>query len=361
MADEEENVPVKDEEDSLQVSTGYVPRDNATPDGIEEIPQAVNEPVNEPDSDDEVQPTHSVDHLSEHQGLAEYVKEEGRDENTLADSAAYIAVTNTESAGDPKSSLRGQRKDGKYSQRSLNSQRSKAGSVGVSGSPSRRGSKDSRIPDRLSHRSSLAHEVGVNLRTGITNPPDWYHEIDEKRINLYHIVFDMLDENHGGGIDAHELYQAVKLLDMDITYEEVEKIARDIRHNKGAEIDFEAFLKSMVDFDRLMTLMEQDPEAAEEEMKRCGFNRDKTLFFTAITRFAMVNSIDIVENYYTARTRKNPHVIGCYIKGLRTAALTDERLQREMIRLKRKAQGIKNPYAPPLPFVELPKRIKKKN
>ena len=90
------------------------------------------------------------------------------------------------------------------------------------------------------------------------------------------------------------------------------------------------------------------------------YSQRQTLFFTAITKFAIKNSVGEVERYYANKARQAPHVISCYTAGARLIGLNERQLEQEIRRMRKAAKKSNSPYAKPLPFVTLTSRKKKK-
>lgn len=100
--------------------------------------------------------------------------------------------------------------------------------------------------------------------------------------------------------------------------------------------------------------MYSDPDA--ERSQTGAYSKRQTLFFTAITRFAIKNSLGEIERYYANKVRQAPHVISCYTAGARLIGLNDHQLEQEIRRMRKASKNAKSPYAKPLPFVTPSKR-----
>ena len=57
------------------------------------------------------------------------------------------------------------------------------------------------------------------------------------------------------------------------------------------------------------TYSSSDPAKAKEMDETGSYSRRQRLFFTAITRFAIKNSMGEIERYYANKMRQAPHVI----------------------------------------------------
>lgn len=78
------------------------------------------------------------------------------------------------------------------------------------------------------------------------------------------------------------------------------------------------------------------------------------MFFSAITKFALKNSLGEIGRYYANKARQVPHVINHYTAGARLIGLTDRQLAKHYkdMQASFKDQKLKNsPYAKPLQFV----------
>jgi hypothetical protein len=89
-----------------------------------------------------------------------------------------------------------------------------------------------------------------------------------------------------------------------------------------------------------------------EDDRRKRYSKRQSMFFTAITKFAIKNSMGQFEQYY-AKARRVPHVIGHYNAGARLIGLTDKQMKRHLAKILKTSKGVKSPYAKPLQFVTL--------
>ena len=68
-------------------------------------------------------------------------------------------------------------------------------------------------------------------------------------------MFDLLDQDGGGSIDAPELYNMMKNLDIDISLEEISSVLRELDSDGNGEIDFDEFLYAMASTDRYLDML----------------------------------------------------------------------------------------------------------
>lgn len=181
--------------------------------------------------------------------------------------------------------------------------------------------------------------------------PDWYEDLQDTQIGMFKQVFELLDKDGGGSLDAEELYSVLKDLDINISLEEISSVLKELDKDGNGEIDFDEFLYAMSETDRYL-----DDETQQEG----EYSKRQTLFFTAITSFAIKNSLGEIERYYATKMRQAPHVISCYTAGARLIGLNDRQLEQEIVRMQKAAKNQSSPYAQPLPFFTVRKKKKKK-
>ena len=61
----------------------------------------------------------------------------------------------------------------------------------------------------------------------------------------YHEIFDIIDLDHGGTIDRHELEELLDLLSMDHTQAELDQLLEQAGTNEDGEVPFQNFLKAV--------------------------------------------------------------------------------------------------------------------
>ncbi|XP_064626353.1 uncharacterized protein LOC135487024 [Lineus longissimus] len=210
--------------------------------------------------------------------------------------------------------------------------------------------------------SDVAKGAAKRLLTGdgTESKPDWYQELSEQQITMFKNLFELLDRDGGGSIDGEELFAVMKELDIGVTKEEIVAVIRDLGKAGNDEIDFDEFLYCMSCPERWM---KEDPDESKAGTTDNGnarkYTKRETIFFTAITRFAIKNSMGDIERYYAAKARRTPHVIGHYTAGARLIGLTDRQIERHLADLQRSSKGVKSPYAKPLRFVTSSKKSSK--
>ena len=115
-------------------------------------------------------------------------------------------------------------------------------------------------------------------------------------------LFELLDRDGGGSLDAGELYNIMHEMDINITKEEIADVLLEMDQDGNGEIDFDEFLYNMCESCRYLA---QQP--GTEDTHSDGYSKRQRLFFTAITRFAIKNSM--IDNFYSHKGRQAPHVI----------------------------------------------------
>lgn len=74
---------------------------------------------------------------------------------------------------------------------------------------------------------------------------DPYQELTATQIAAFRQVFDIVDKDGKGSIDAEELYSSMKDLDSGLKLDEIKEIVEELDRNGNGEIDFEEFLYMM--------------------------------------------------------------------------------------------------------------------
>ena len=77
------------------------------------------------------------------------------------------------------------------------------------------------------------------------NQFDPYQELTATQIAAFRQVFDMVDRDGGGSIDAEELYLSMKDLESGLKLDEIKEILEELDRDGNGEIDFEEFLYMM--------------------------------------------------------------------------------------------------------------------
>ena len=67
---------------------------------------------------------------------------------------------------------------------------------------------------------------------------DPYQELTAMQIAAFRQVFDMVDKDGGGSIDAEELYNSMKDLEANLKLEEIKEILGELDRDGNGEIDF---------------------------------------------------------------------------------------------------------------------------
>lgn len=109
-----------------------------------------------------------------------------------------------------------------------------------------------------------------------------------------------------------------------------------------------------------MVCSDKNSKTPEEDSLTGDYSRRQKLFFTAITKFALKNSLGDIERYYAGKIRQAPHVINFYEDAVRLIGLNDRQLEMQLRKMQKAAKNSSSPYAKPLPFVTVSPRKKTK-
>ncbi|XP_013421474.1 uncharacterized protein LOC106181588, partial [Lingula anatina] len=180
--------------------------------------------------------------------------------------------------------------------------------------------------------------------------PGWYEELSDDQIRMFKEVFDLLDSDRGGSLDSRELFKLMRELDVELSEEEISSVLKELDNDGSGEIDFDEFLYHMTATDRYLDMLAEDPDRARLQ-KREKYSKRQSLFFSAITKFALKNSVGEITRYYAQKARQVPHVISHYTAGARVIGLTDRQLARHLKDMQAIAKDQDSPYAKPLLFV----------
>lgn len=77
------------------------------------------------------------------------------------------------------------------------------------------------------------------------NEFDPYQELTATQIDAFRQVFDKVDRDGDGSIDADELYISMKDLESTLKLDEIKEILEELDRDGNGEIDFEEFLYMM--------------------------------------------------------------------------------------------------------------------
>lgn len=176
---------------------------------------------------------------------------------------------------------------------------------------------------------------------------DPYQELTATQIAAFREVFDMVDKDGGGSIDAEELYNSMKDLESNLNLDEIKEILDELDRDGNGEIDFEEFLYMMTS----MSMQIKEANQEDAASSKSNSKRRQSMFFSVITKFAMKHSIKEIERYYASKVRYTPHVVGHYAAGARVDGLSDKELRQTWKNLSLLNKGQDSPYAQPLNFV----------
>ncbi len=70
-------------------------------------------------------------------------------------------------------------------------------------------------------------------------------------------MFELLDKDGGGSIDAGEIHSVMNDLEIDITKGEIRNVLKDLDEDGNGEIDFDEFLYAMSQTDKLINMAEE--------------------------------------------------------------------------------------------------------
>jgi len=174
---------------------------------------------------------------------------------------------------------------------------------------------------------------------------DPYQELTSTQIAAFRQVFDMVDKDGGGSIDADELYGAMKDLEPSLKLKEIKEIIEELDHKGNGTIEFDEFLYMMT------SMSIQINTAHTSSIAHDDFGRKRaSVFFSCITQFAMRHSLKEIERYYASKSRHTPHVVAHYAAGACVEGLSEKELRQEWRHLLMASKGKDSPYAQPLNF-----------
>jgi len=174
---------------------------------------------------------------------------------------------------------------------------------------------------------------------------DPYQELTPIQIAAFRQVFDMVDKDGGGSIDADELYQAMEGLEPSLKLNEITEIVEELDQDGNGTIDFEEFLYMMTS----MSMQIKEAATHDDHTTKLGRKR-QSIFFSVITKFAMRHSLKEIERYYASKSRHTPHVVAHYAAGACVEGLSEKELRQEWKHLFLANKGKDSPYAQPLNF-----------
>ena len=100
------------------------------------------------------------------------------------------------------------------------------------------------VRKQLFFTSHLSRSRYLAFITGIEQF-DPYQELIAMQIATFRQVFDMVDKDGVGSIDAEELFNSMKDLDCNLTIGEITDILEELDRDGNGEIDFEELLYLM--------------------------------------------------------------------------------------------------------------------
>lgn len=188
---------------------------------------------------------------------------------------------------------------------------------------------------------------------------DPYQELTPTQIAAFRQVFDMVDKDGGGSIDAEELYGAMKDLEPSLKLKEIKEIIEELDQEGNGTIDFDEFLYMMTSMSMQIKEAAHATTIAHDDHGR----RRQSVFFSVITKFAMRHSLKEIERYYASKSRHTPHVVAHYAAGACVEGLSEKELRQEWRHLFLANKGKDSPYAQPLNFYMRPpkKKFKRKS
>lgn len=197
----------------------------------------------------------------------------------------------------------------------------------------------------------------VSTEVDLDNIPDWNgDELDETTLSAFRELFNTLDQSNTGIITAENLYEELRRVDSQISFSEVEDVLKKVDKDGSGTIDFDEFLYHMTAMGGDL-FGEGEEEGEVDEEKRKMHSRRKRLFYSAITRFSIRQTLADLEKTFR---KQAPHVISHYTAGARLIGLTTRQLERQMKKMQKSAVKNDSPYAKPLQFVHLQMKGQKK-
>lgn len=182
---------------------------------------------------------------------------------------------------------------------------------------------------------------------------DPYQELTPTQIAAFRQIFDLVDKDGGGSIDASELYHSLKDLEPNLNLNEITEIIEELDEEGNGTICFDAFLYLVTS----MSLQIKEA-AAHDDFAKAG-KRRQSVFFSVITKFAKRHSLKEIERYYASKSRHTPHVVAHYAAGACVQGLSEKELRQEWRHLFLANKGKDSPYAQPLNFCITTARNKK--
>lgn len=175
---------------------------------------------------------------------------------------------------------------------------------------------------------------------GLRGNPDEVYGLTKKQIEAFKEVFSLFDINGGGTIDASELDQALRSVDIFLNENEIEDILTIIDEDGNGEIDFDEFLNLMTSTEKYL--------ATFGDMRRHSY---QSILFNALTKFlkkSALASLSEIERYYHNKARKAPHVVAHYAAGARVIGLTEKQMAAHLASLPFKCKKTDSPYSQPV-------------
>ena len=129
-----------------------------------------------------------------------------------------------------------------------------------------KGRPDAQCKPRLS-------KTGINTEE-LKGAPDEVYGLTKNQIEAFNEVFTLFDINGGGTIDASELDQALRSVDICLTIAELKDVLCVIDEDGNGEIDFDEFLNLMTSTEKFL--------ATIGDKRR---NSYQSILFNALTRF----------------------------------------------------------------------------
>lgn len=188
---------------------------------------------------------------------------------------------------------------------------------------------------------------------------DPYQELTPTQIAAFRQVFDLVDKDGGGTIDAEELYQSMKDLDPSLKLKEIKEVIDELDQDGHGTISFQTFLYLMTSMNIQIRESVHDYNSNINSTGNSVGKKRQSVFFSVITKFAMRHSLKEIERYYASKSRHDPHVVAHYAAGACVEGLSEKELRQEWKHLVLANKGKDSPYAQPLVnFIKAPKKEK---
>lgn len=182
--------------------------------------------------------------------------------------------------------------------------------------------------------------------------------LSKRQVKAFREVFDLFDGNGGGTIDADELDETLRSVNICLESHQIAEVMLSIDHDGNGEIDFEEFMHLMTNTERFIDSLANDLMSDDEkaESKRKENEQKENMLFEALTEFmkkSALKGMPEIVDYYSSKYKRVqvPHVVNHYAAGARLIGLSEKQIKKHLMELKgsyAKHGGLNSPYARPL-------------